>query len=76
MNAIVTTLAKQASALSAEERVALAEVLLESVQVEPSAEIEQAWREEIERRVAEVNAGSAQLVNSADVYAKARQLLS
>jgi putative addiction module component (TIGR02574 family) len=76
MNDIVTTLAKQARALSAEERVALAEVLLESVQVEPTAEIEQAWNEEIERRLAEVKAGSAQLVDSADVYAKARQLLN
>jgi putative addiction module component (TIGR02574 family) len=60
LDAIVTTLVKQASALSAEERVALAEVLLESVQVEPSAEIEQAWREEIEWRVAEVKTCSAQ----------------
>ncbi len=69
MNAIVTTLAKQASELTAEERVALAEILLESVYAETSPEIEQAWNKEIEQRVAEVEAGTATLITSEEVYA-------
>jgi putative addiction module component (TIGR02574 family) len=59
--------------LSAEERVRLADHLLASVASDP--DIEQAWGEEIERRLAEVEAG-APLVPLGDAVARARRAIS
>lgn len=74
MNTAVSIIAEQAKALSAAERVALAEVLLESVQASGEPIVEAAWEAEINRRVNEVELGSAILVPSEEVYAKARKL--
>lgn len=75
MSASISDIAEQAKALSPAERVALAEVLLESVQVSGDPEVEAAWQAELSRRVAEVESGATILVPSEDVYAKARKLL-
>jgi putative addiction module component (TIGR02574 family) len=75
MSASISDIAEQAKALSPAERVALAEVLLESVQVLADPEVEAAWEAELSRRVAEVESSAAILVPSEDVYAKARKLL-
>lgn len=75
MNASVSHLADQAKALSPAERLALAEVLLESLQATGDSEVEAAWEAELSRRVAEVESGSVVLIPSEDVYAKARKLL-
>ncbi len=75
MSASISKIAEQAKALSPAERVALAEVLLESVQVSVDPEVEAAWEAELSRRVAEVEGGAAILVSSEDVYPKARELL-
>ena len=63
----------EALQLSAEERVRLAEHLLASVSADP--EIEEAWAEEIERRMAEVDAG-APSVSLEDAVARARRAIS
>jgi putative addiction module component (TIGR02574 family) len=74
MNTAVSVLAEQAKALTAAERVALAEVLLESVQEPGDSEVEAQWETEIARRVGAVESGSVILIPSEDVYAKAKKL--
>ena len=53
------SVAAQALSLSAGERLRLATELLESVEPPGSTEIERAWEEEIERRIAEIDSGNA-----------------
>jgi putative addiction module component (TIGR02574 family) len=63
----------EALQLSAEERVLLADHLLASVSSDP--DIEAAWAEEIDRRLAEVEAG-APLMTLDDAVARARHAIS
>ena len=72
---VATDLVTRARALSPEERTRLAELLLESVQESPSAEVEAQWDAEIHRRVAEIESGRATLVHAEDVFARVRQAL-
>ena len=64
---------QQAQALAAEDRAKLAETLLESLQV-PLSEIETAWAQEIEERVAAFDRGETQAYAAEDVFAEARRL--
>ena len=64
---------QQARALAAEERAKLAETLLESLQA-PLSEIETAWAQEIEERVAAFDRGETQAYAAEDVFAEARRL--
>jgi putative addiction module component (TIGR02574 family) len=75
MPTLVEELSARAKTLSAEDRARLAEELLESLEQEPESEVEAAWDREIERRVAEVEAGTAKLVSAQDVHAEARRLI-
>jgi putative addiction module component (TIGR02574 family) len=68
-------LEEQARALTAEERARLAEVLLESLQDAPIAEIEAAWDAEIEQRIAAYDRGELQTFWAEDVFAEARRLV-
>jgi putative addiction module component (TIGR02574 family) len=63
----------EALQLSAEERVRLADHLLASVAGDP--EVEEAWAEEVERRLAEVEAG-ATLIPLEDAVVRARRAIS
>lgn len=74
MSTSVEELAAKAQELSPEDRARLAENLLASLQDEPQSEVEAAWDREIERRVEQVRAGSAQLIPAEDVHADARQI--
>jgi putative addiction module component (TIGR02574 family) len=65
---------KQARALALEDRAKLAETLLESLQT-PLSEIETAWAEEIEERVAAFDRGETQAYVAEDVFAEARRLI-
>lgn len=67
-------LKKQAKSLTPEERAQLAEVLLESLQDAPLAEIEAAWDREIEARAAAYDRGELQTISAEDVFAEARRL--
>ncbi|GAB4125020.1 MAG: addiction module protein [Gammaproteobacteria bacterium] len=64
---------QQAQALAAEDRAKLVETLLESLQT-PLSEIEAAWAQEIEQRIAEFDRGEAQAYAAEDVFAEARRL--
>lgn len=64
---------QQARALTAEERAKLAETLLESLRA-PLAEIETAWAQEIEERIAALDRGETQTYAAEDVFAEARRL--
>ena len=48
--------------------------MLESLHEDSETEAEAAWDREIERRVAEVKAGTAQLIAAEDVHAQARRI--
>ena len=62
MSTHVTELFAKASILSKEERATLAGLLIESLESEVDSDVEEAWRVEIERRVAELDSGTAQTV--------------
>ena len=62
MSTHVTELFKQASILSEEERATLAGLLIESLESEVDPDVEEAWRIEIERRLAELDAGTVETV--------------
>ena len=64
---------QQAQALAAEDRAKLAESLLESLQA-PLSEIETAWAQEIEERVAAFDRGETQAYAAEDVFAEAQRL--
>lgn len=64
---------RQAQALAVEDRAKLAETLLESLQT-PLSEIETAWEQEIEARVAAFDRGETQAYAAEDVFAEARRL--
>ncbi len=64
---------KQAQALTAEDRAKLAETLIESLHT-PLSEIEMAWAQEVEERVAAFDRGETQAYAAEDVFAEARRL--
>ena len=64
---------QQAQALTAEDRAKLAETLIESLHT-PLSEIEMAWAQEIEERVAAFDRGETQAYAAEDVFAEARRL--
>lgn len=70
----LATLEAEALKLTPEERVLLADHLLASVGSQ--GEVEEAWAAEVERRLAEVEAGSVQLVSVEEAIKRARQALS
>ncbi len=63
----------EALKLSPGERAALAQRLLASL--EEDTEIEEAWAAEVERRVAEVESGTVQLIPIAEALAQVRAAL-
>jgi putative addiction module component (TIGR02574 family) len=65
-------LEEQAKALSPDERAKLAQSILESLHT-PMAEIESAWAEEIQRRVAAFDRGEIPSYPAEDVFAEARR---
>jgi putative addiction module component (TIGR02574 family) len=74
MSDTLEELERQARSLSAEERARLAEMLLESLQDSPLAEIDAAWDREIEERVAAYDRGELQTHLAEEVFAEARRL--
>ena len=62
MTTHVTELFAEASSLSESERATLAGLLIESLESEIDSNVEEAWRAEIERRLAELDSGTARTV--------------
>ncbi|MEX2491143.1 MAG: addiction module protein [Nitrospirales bacterium] len=73
MSVSLKQIEEQARALSAEERAKLAESMLESLHA-PLSEIEAAWSEEIEQRVAAFDRGEITSYAAEDVFAEARRI--
>jgi len=62
MSRTFTDVWKEASELSEEDRAALAGLLIESLEGEPDTDVEAAWAAEIEKRVAELDAGTVKSI--------------
>lgn len=62
MSRTFTELWKEASELSEKDRADLAGLLIESLEGEPDEDVEAAWAVEIERRVAEIDAGAVKSI--------------
>jgi putative addiction module component (TIGR02574 family) len=78
MGAMLDELEAQAMKLTLRERGELAHRLLVSLNDEPdgtSEEIAKAWDEEIARRVAEIDAGTAVLIPEEEVFAEIDEML-
>ena len=72
---LVEELSARAKTLPSHDRARLAEELLDSLQLGSDAGADAAWDREIERRVAEIEAGSVTLISVEDVHAEARSLI-
>ena len=66
---------KEAQRLPADDRARLAEVLLESLQASPLADVSAAWDAEIAQRVAAFERGDPPTHFAEDVFAEARRLI-
>ena len=62
MSRTFTDVWKQASELSEADRAALAGLLIESLEGEPDPDVEAAWATEVEKRVAELDAGTVKSI--------------
>jgi putative addiction module component (TIGR02574 family) len=70
MSTSVGDLFRRASELNEHDRATLAGLLLESLEHEVDEDVESAWQDEIERRLAELDADSVKLVPWDEVKAK------
>ena len=73
MSMQIEVLEAEALKLAPEERVRLADRLIASLSED--AGIEEAWAAEVQRRIAEIEAGRAPVVPAADAIARARDAL-
>ena len=74
MPATLEALSHDALVLPADQRLALARQLLESVDLEPEPGAEAAWEAEIARRVARWKAGESKPIPAGEVFARLRQI--
>ena len=70
----VSELAERGKELAPEERSRLVDMLLVSLHEAPVAEVEAAWDQEVERRLAAYDRGEVQSIDGEEVLAKARRL--
>ena len=75
MPTLLEELSARARTLPSHERGRLAEELLDSLQGDTDTDADSAWDREIERRVAEIEAGTVKLISAEDVHAEARRLI-
>jgi putative addiction module component (TIGR02574 family) len=74
MASVFSEIEEQAKSLPPEERTRLAESLLESLQQEGVAEVEAAWEQEIQARVAAYRRGEEKAIDGESVLAELRQI--
>ena len=74
MNDQVVELAERGKALTPEDRSLLVDMLLESLNETPHAEVEAAWDQEVESRLAAYDRGEIQAVDGEEVLARAQKL--
>ena len=75
MSNILAELKEKAAQLSEAERAELALALIESLDGPAETGVEEAWRVEIERRVAQVERGEVRLVPGDEVFERLRRRL-
>jgi putative addiction module component (TIGR02574 family) len=75
MSDTLAELKRMASQLSDAERAELALSLLESLDGPADPDVEEAWRLEIERRIAQMDRGEVQLIPGDEVFARLRRRL-
>ena len=75
MSTKLAELKQQASQLSEEERAELALSLIESLDGPADAELDEAWRREIERRLAQIDGGEVRPIPGDEVFARLRRRL-
>ena len=71
MSTTAEKIVMEALALSPHARAFVAERLIESLDASPGTELSPAWREEVRKRCREVDKGTVELRDAADVFAKA-----
>ena len=76
MSMTADTIVREALSLSPHARAFVAERLIESLDASPGADLSPAWREEIRKRCQEVDGGTVELRDAADVFAKAYAALT
>ena len=64
---------EEALSLPSDERVDLVERLLQSLNLPLQPDIERAWQDEAERRVAQIMRGEVEMIPAEDVYRKIRE---
>ncbi len=74
MSSVFREIEELAKSLPPEERARLAESLLESLQQEGVAEVEAAWEQEIQARVAVYRRGEEKVIDGESVLAELRQI--
>ncbi len=75
MKATLEQVAEEALSLSLTDRSALTKILIQTFDptpVEDTAEVEQAWQVEVEKRVDEIISGRAKTIPAEDVFAQLR----
>jgi putative addiction module component (TIGR02574 family) len=75
MSTTLEDIKEKAQQLSEMERAELALALIESLDGPPDADVEEAWRIEIERRVGEIERGEVQPVPGDEVLERLRRRL-
>lgn len=70
---LVIELSQQAQTLRPEDRARLAELLLDSIHQSVDLAVESAWDEELQRRIDEIDRGTARLVPAEEVFAQVRR---
>ena len=66
---------EKATQLSELERAELALALIESLDGPPDADVEEAWRIEVERRLGQIERGEVQLIPGDEVFERLRHRL-
>ena len=75
MNATLAELELKAKQLSAEDRAQFALLLLQSLEPAEDGDIDEAWRVESERRLAQIESGDVKSIPGDEVFARLRQRL-
>ena len=75
MSNALSELKQKAAQLTEVERAELALELIESLDDKVDTDADEAWRVEIERRIAEVESGKVQLIPGDQVFARIRRKL-
>jgi putative addiction module component (TIGR02574 family) len=73
MTDLITELSQRARSLAPEDRARLAEELLASLAGDVEQNIEAAWDVEIQKRIEEIESGSATLIPADEVFSKIRR---